>query len=514
MSFLLAFDSILLFTGLILLCLVHFIVKKRNEAAVTYPADRIKRQLTACSFEINLLLVLFLFCGVFAYAALLAGGTVNWLGLFVFGKADCILKIFVYAFAIPVLLLRKSEITVRLKNIRPDFDKSENQNPLPIGFLAFGASMLFCADNLLSLLLCIEIMSVSFIFMFFNPYRTTDGQPQIILSDTPFTIFLLCSGTGFVMLLLGTIIFWYCGKGTSYTEIANLLSLQNPNSLCRLDFGIVFILCGLLLKIGISPFHIWITDIYQKIKPSTFAAFAVVALPALLCITSRLSVIPFKSVSFKLLPVLGFLAVLTMLWASLGALKTAGIKGFTAFVTVAGIGFAFAVIPYTGTEAGTEAFPILIYFLAPQCLALSGLIALFGSFNVKGVSPVDFSELQGIGRHYPLKSFLLIIFLLSLAGIPPFIGFIGKFGLIVFLQATGNYIALTAIIISMLLATIYTFKVITLIYSDGQPSEFEDFTLSATILLAICFIPLVLFSANEHYIPVLFADVLQAINPL
>jgi NADH-quinone oxidoreductase subunit N len=251
-----------------------------------------------------------------------------------------------------------------------------------------------------------------------------------------------------------------------YVELKEFLS-SNPHNFMAAA-GIVLVIAGIAFKIGAFPFQIWVPDVYQG-APTPITAFLAVASKAagfvvLLVLVTEV----FSPYEWLVTPVLTFMAAATLLFGNLAALKQHNVKRLIGLSGVSHAGFILlAVIAaiHSPAAAGAMYFYLFAYLIAS--------FAVFGIMTVLAGpddSNQELGDYAGLAKESPFLAGVLACGLGSLAGIPPFVGFLGK--LFVFIAAfkAGHFGLLAVAIAGVVISIYYYFGWIRAAYfSDESP---------------------------------------------
>jgi NADH-quinone oxidoreductase subunit N len=244
-----------------------------------------------------------------------------------------------------------------------------------------------------------------------------------------------------------------------------------------LTFGLVFIVAGLAFKLGVVPFHMWIPDVYQGAP--TAVALLVGAAPKLaaFAMAIRLLVEGLLPLSFNWQQMLVILAVASLLLGNLAAIAQTNIKRMLAYSTIGQMGFVVLALA-SGVFSGNASLAPSAYGSA-MFYMVTYVLTTLGSFGVvlllagDGFESDEIKDLAGLNQRSPLYAGVMTVCLLSLAGIPPLVGFQAKLVVLQSLLQTGNTIylglAIFAVLMS-LIAAFYYIRVIKVMYFD-KPAD-------------------------------------------
>ena len=251
--------------------------------------------------------------------------------------------------------------------------------------------------------------------------------------------------------------------------------------------GVALLLIGFLFKISAVPFHMWTPDVYQG-SPTTITGYMATAAKtsafvSLILILSRAlqSSVDQWSVVFEMI------AILTMVVGNLIALVQHNVKRMLAYSSVAHAGYALVGLT-AGTIAGYDG--VLFYLFAYTLMNIGAFAVIAHYETTKGVDVTNLEHFGGLGFKQPILAVLLSVFLFSLAGIPPFAGFAGKY--LVFAAAIDQgYVVMALIgILTSAAAAFYYLRVMVYMYFrdaefDIEPSQPSSIYLGTVVVLAL-----------------------------
>ncbi|MBD9375345.1 NADH-quinone oxidoreductase subunit N [Rhizobium sp. ARZ01] len=232
--------------------------------------------------------------------------------------------------------------------------------------------------------------------------------------------------------------------------------------------AVVFIVAGLVFKVGAVPFHMWLPDVYEG-APTTITAFMSVGPKAAgFAVILRVFLNPLVADSNAWI-VVAVIAVVTMALGSFVALVQDNFKRLLAYSSIAHAGFAlFGVV--AGGADGIASVMLYLLIYAFMNLGLFGAVIMMRSGDFSGEVIDDYA---GFARPHPVLALLMLLYLFSLAGIPPTAGFFAKFYVLVALVERG-YVALAviAVLLSAVAAYFYI-RIVMLIYMREPKKAFE-----------------------------------------
>jgi NADH-quinone oxidoreductase subunit N len=290
------------------------------------------------------------------------------------------------------------------------------------GLLLLAASgMMFVgsATHLITIFLSLEIFSIA-LYALAGLNHTDSRSGEAALK------YLLLGGFASAFLLYGMALVFGATGSTSLAGIATAVSAAAAagTGTPMLLIGISLMLIGFAFKVAAVPFHMWTPDVYQGAPTSVTAFMSVGAKAAGFAALLRLLLVAFPGlVDIWVWPV-AVLAVLTMTWGNLAALAQKNLKRMLAYSSIAHAGYVLVGAAAGGEGAGGVLFYLLAYTLM-NIGAFAVLIAL--ERDASEVAGVSLERVAGLFRRKPWLAAAMTIFMLSLSGIPPMAGFLGKF---------------------------------------------------------------------------------------
>ena len=233
-----------------------------------------------------------------------------------------------------------------------------------------------------------------------------------------------------------------------------------------LPLGMVLLLCGFLFKIASAPFHVWAPDVYEGAPTPISAFFAVAPKVAAYAIFARVFLTAFAPSAAEWSLVVAASAALTMVVGNVGALMQKNVKRLLGYSSIGHAGYALLGFLGYGNEFGQSS--ILVY-LAAYALMTTGAFGLVVLLEAKGYACESVDDFNGLSRKNPLAAAAMLVFLLSLAGIPPTAGFVGKYLLFsAAMKAGWAWLALLGVLMSVVSLYFY-FRIARAMYLvDGE----------------------------------------------
>ena len=259
----------------------------------------------------------------------------------------------------------------------------------------------------------------------------------------------------------------------SFEFVGLLLEANQTNLLLR--SGVVLVLAGLAFKIGAAPFQIWVPDVYHG-SPTPITAFLAVSSKAAgFFLLLNLVNGPFDSMSDFLLPLFGFIATFTILFGNLAACAQRKLKRMLGLSGVAHAGYLLVAVMASMHFAGDSdrAVWVIFFYLFVYLFASFIVFGVMGIATLKDDSDHEIGHYEGLLQKHPWAAISLLVGIASLAGIPPFGGFVAKLMLFNVAFEAKLYTSLVAMVIGVVISIYYYFGWIREICFEPKP-HFDD----------------------------------------
>lgn len=361
-------------------------------------------------------------------------------------------------------------------------------------FSIAGMMLMAQASDLIVVFLALELLSIPlYVLAAFDRSRTESEEAGL-------KYFLLGAfATGFVV--YGTALVYGATGTTSLNGIVTFLG-SNASPGLLLTIGAALILVGLGFKIAAVPFHMWTPDVYQG-SPSAVAAFMasgakIAGFAALL----RVFATAFPSIAADMTGVLWAVAAATMILGNLIAISQSNIKRMLAYSSIAHAGYILmAFVPYGNPEVASVSIAAGLFYLVAYAVTNFGTWGVVIALERSEGRGLEIKDYAGLGRKHPALAAAMTIFMLSLIGLPPTIGLVGKFYLFRAVMAGGfTGLAIIGVLTSLISAYYYLRVVVTMYMQEGDPERsresFLDLTTAfmAIVTVVVSLVPQYLFA--------------------
>ncbi|OIN96008.1 MAG: hypothetical protein AUJ21_02325, partial [Anaerolineae bacterium CG1_02_58_13] len=366
-------------------------------------------------------------------------------------------------------------------------------------FSIVGMMLMAQAADLIIVFLALELLSIPlYVLAAFNRKMVTSEEAGI-------KYFLLGAfSTGFVVYGIALVF-----GATGTTSLAGILAstptlrlaAQGEASVLLLTIGAALILVGFGFKVAAVPFHMWTPDVYQGAPTAVTAFMAAGAKIAGFAALLRVFSTAFSSLAVDFTPILWALAAVTMIVGNLLAISQSDIKRMLAYSSIAHAGYILmAFVPYGNPDVAPVSIAAGLFYLVAYAVTNFGAWGVVIALEKSEGSGLAISDYAGLGRKRPALAAAMTIFMLSLIGLPPTLGLVGKFYLFRSVIAGGFYgLAIIGVVTSLISAYYYLRVVVTMYMREGEPTAEREFWLDLTwgamalVTVIVSFMPQWLF---------------------
>ena len=360
-------------------------------------------------------------------------------------------------------------------------------------FSVTGMMLMAQAADLIVVFLALELLSIPLYVL------AAFARPNVESEEAGLKYFLLGAfSTGFVVYGIALVF-----GATGTTSIMGVFaSASSDASGLLLTIGAALILVGFGFKVAAVPFHMWTPDVYQG-APSAVTAFMssgakIAGFAALL----RVFATAFPSIATDMTDILWALAALTMILGNVIAISQTNIKRLLAYSSIAQAGYILmAFVPYGNPDVAPVSIAAGLFYLVSYALTNFGAWGVVIALEKSEGRGLEISDYAGLAKKHPALAAAMTVFMLSLIGLPPTLGLVGKIYLFRAVIDGGFYgLAIIGVLTSLISAYYYLRVVVTMYMKDGEPEtereSFLDLTTGATALLtvALSLVPQFLFA--------------------
>jgi len=327
-------------------------------------------------------------------------------------------------------------------------------------FALLGMMVMISANHFLVLYMGLELLSLSLYAMV---ALQRDSAIATEAAMKYFVLGALASG----LLLYGMSMLYGATGSLNLNQVATVIQHVGTGKHVILVFGLVFIVAGLAFKLGVVPFHMWIPDVYQGAPTAVTLFIGSAPKIAAFAFVARLLVDGLQGLVHDWQGMLIIMALLSMAIGNITAIAQTNIKRMLAYSTISHMGFMLLGF-LSGSLNGysSSMFYVLVYVL--MSMGGFGMIMLLSR---KGFEAENLEDFKGLNQRSPWYAFVMLLFMFSMAGVPPTVGFYAKLSVLqAALQAGFVWLVVAAVLFSVI-GAFYYLRIIKLMYFDAPQDE-------------------------------------------
>ena len=396
-------------------------------------------------------------CAAITYVDLGAPATLTFSNMFVDDPISDSLKLLVYLSVFVVLIYGRDYLAER------GLDKGEYY--LLVMFATLGMMVMISAYSFITLYLGLEMMSLSLYAMVAidrdSPRATEAAMKYFVLGA-------LASG-----LLLYGMSMIYGATGTLELGLVAQAIQTGTADQTILTFGLVFLVAGIGFKLGVVPFHMWVPDVYHGAPTAVTLFIASAPKLAAFAMALRLLVSGLFALSDQWQTMLMIMAVLSIALGNLAAIAQKNIKRMLAYSGISHMGFMLLAL-MSGTVgrdfdpmALLNAYSSAMYYSVAYVLMSLGAFGMVLLLSRAGYEAEDLEDFKGLNKRNPWFAAIMMVLMLSMAGIPFFVGFFAKLSVLLAAVAAQHIVVAVIAVMFSLVGAYYYLRVVKLMYFDG-----------------------------------------------
>ena len=372
-------------------------------------------------------------------------------------------------------------------------------------FALLGIFFICSSNDLITAYLSIELQSLSFYVMAAikkdSAYSIDAGLKYFILGAFSSSLFLF--GSSILYGVSGTI---------NFEDLKNLfflLSIEDGNINSSLkttfikhiflngslvQFALVFIYVSLLFKLAVAPFHLWSIDVYEESPSSSAFFFAVIPKLAIFILLIRIFYSSFFEYATKWRYYIVVIAILTIIVGSFGGLEQKRLKSLLAYSSISHMGYTLIAFS-TGTFEGTQILfcYLFLYMIAGLCIWSIFVVLQLKHKYVKKQNK-DLADLKSLSKSNNILALFFSTVLLSVAGLPPMIGFLVKIGIFLSSVEASMYFVSVISILCSVISTFYYIRIVKIMYFESSITGKLYYPISSSIsIIIVCLFYFLLF---------------------
>ena len=316
-------------------------------------------------------------------------------------------------FAKVAILLSAAAVLAMSRDYMLRRDLLRFEYPILVALATVGMMMMVSAGDLMALYMGLELQSLALYVI------ASLRRDSVKSTEAGLKYFMLGALSSGLLLYGASLVYGFAGT-TLFSGILSTLSAEVPLGLL---FGLVFVLSGLAFKISAAPFHMWTPDVYEGAPTPVTAFLATAPKMAAMALFGRVVHDAFGAIPGDWGQVVAALAVVSMFLGAVAAIGQRDIKRLMAYSSISHMGFALMGLA-SGTAEGVQA---MLIYMAIYVTMNIGTFAFILSMEKDGRPVTSIDRLNMYSRREPLRALAMLVLMFSLAGMPPTVGFFGKF---------------------------------------------------------------------------------------
>ena len=363
-------------------------------------------------------------------------------------------------FAKVVILLSAATVLVMGQDYATKHDMLKFEYPLLIAMSVVGMMVMVSAGSLLTLYMGLELQSLALYVI--AAFRRDSAKS----TEAGLKYFVLGALSSGLLLYGASLVYGFAGT----VEFAGIMQATQGGDLSMgLLLGLVFVISGMAFKVSAAPFHMWAPDVYEGAPTPVTAFFATAPKMAAMGLFARVVHDAFGGVIGEWQQVVAVLSVVSMFLGAVAAIGQGDIKRLMAYSSIAHMGFALMGLA-SGTAFGVQA---MMVYMAIYVTMNIGMFAFILTMERDGRPVSDIASLHMYSKKEPLKALCVAALMFSMAGVPPFVGFFGKFYVLrAAYEANMAWLAVAGVVASVIGAFYYIRIVYFMYFSEaGEPLD-------------------------------------------
>lgn len=342
-------------------------------------------------------------------------------------------------------------------------------------FTLSGMLLMATAGDLIVVFLALELLSIPLYIL------AGFARPHLESEEAAIKYFLLGAfASGFVVYGIA-LVFGATGTTSLDGIVASISSIQETPLLLLIGAGMILV--GLGFKVAVVPFHMWTPDVYHGAPSSVTAFMSIGAKAGGFAALLRVFLAAFPELSGAWAPMAMWIAALTMAWGNVAAIAQKNIKRMLAYSSIAHAGYILIALPAAAdSTVAPEALRAALFYLLGYAITNLGAWGVVMAMEKAEGTGLTIEDYAGLSKRRPELALAMALFMLSLTGMPPTVGFIGKFYIFrAAIDANLIWLALVGVITSLISAYYYLRVIVVMYMREGEPETRSEIWLNATV---------------------------------
>ena len=333
--------------------------------------------------------------------------------------------------------------------------------PVLVTLSVVGMMVMVSAGDLMALYMGLELQSLALYVI------ASLRRDSLKSTEAGLKYFILGALSSGLLVYGASLVYGYAGT----TLFSGIIAAAGEGQMSLgLLFGLVFVMSGLAFKVSAVPFHMWTPDVYEGSPTPVTAFFATAPKMAAMALFARVLHDAFGGATADWQQILALLSVLSMFLGAIAAIGQRNIKRLMAFSSIAHMGYALMGLA-AGTVFGVQA---MLVYMAIYVTMNVGTFAFILSMEKDGQPVTDIAALNMYAKREPGRALAMLILLFSLAGVPPLVGFFGKFYVLRAAYDAGLAWLAIAGVIASVIGAFYYLRIVYFMYFGDEGEELDS----------------------------------------
>ncbi len=333
--------------------------------------------------------------------------------------------------------------------------------PVLVLYAATGMMLMASSSNMMTMYVGVELMSLSIYVL------AAFARDELRSAEAGLKYFVLGALASGLMLYGISLVYGFSGS-MGFEQMAKVLA--DPAKVSPgLVVGLVFIVAGLAFKISAVPFHMWTPDVYEGAPTPVTAFMGTAPKVAAMALLIRVMATPFGHLLAQWQQLIVLVAIASMVLGSFAAIAQKNIKRLMAYSSIGHMGYALIGLA-AGNAVGVRG---VLFYLFTYIFMNAGTFACIIAMRRKGRYVEGIADLAGLSRTDPALAMWLAVFMFSMAGIPPFSGFLGKYFIFTAAVQQGLWTLAVIGVLTSVVGAYYYIRIIKVMYFDAPAEAFD-----------------------------------------
>ena len=338
-------------------------------------------------------------------------------------------------------------------------------------FALLGQFIIISAHHLLLVYLGVELLSLALVSAV-ALRRDSNSSSEAAMKY--FVLAALASG----FMLYGMSMIYGATGSLDLVAISDQIASENTNNLVMV-FGLVFLLAGIGFKFGAVPFHMWVPDVYQGSSFSTALLLGSAPKIAAIALLIRVLIEGLPNLAIHWEKMILIMGVLSIILGNFVAIAQSNLKRMLGYSTISHVGFILlgfgSGILDQNLDEALKAYSSSVFYVLTYTLTVLGVFGVMLLISNKKIDKDNIIDLKGLVNKNPLAAWCMVVFMFSMAGIPPTVGFYAKFVILESLISS-NYVAVVVVAaLSSVVGAFYYLRIIKIIVFDRAEDNDNSF---------------------------------------